>query len=81
MGWDASWDRLLSWLAVHQISPTMCSVTHTEYKLIMMIMTSTKNDVSKPNKMMKKERCKNDVTKPNKMTKDVRSGRTRTSAS
>ena len=81
MGWDASWDRLLSWLAVHQISPTMCRVTHMEYKLIMMIMTSTKNDVTKPNKMMKKERCKNDVTKPNKMTKDVRSGRTRTSAS
>ena len=58
MGWDASWDRLLSWLAVHQISPTMCSVTHMEYKLIMLIITSTKNDATKPNMMMKKDRCK-----------------------
>ena len=38
MGWDASWDRLLSWLAVYQISPTMCRVTHMEYKLIMLII-------------------------------------------
>ena len=59
MGWDASWDRLLSWLAVHQISPTMCCVTHMEYRLIMLIMTSAKNDATKPNKMMKKD-AKND---------------------
>ena len=57
MGWDASWDRLLSWLAVHQISPTMCCVTHMEYRLIMPIMTSAKNDATKPHKKMKKERC------------------------
>ena len=71
MGCDASWDRLLSWLAVHQIYPTMCRVTHMEYKLVMLIMTSIKNDITKLNKMMKKDRCKNYATKPNKMMKKV----------
>ena len=52
---DASQDRLLSWLAVLQFSPTMCCVTHMKDRLIMLIMTSAKNDAPMPNKKMKKK--------------------------
>ena len=33
----------------------MCCVTTMKYRLAMMIMTSTKNDATMPNKMMKKK--------------------------
>ena len=48
----------MSWLAVLQFSPTMCCVTHMKDRLIMLIMTSTKNDAPMPNKKMKEDRCK-----------------------